>query len=180
VLRLFAAYRHAAEEDNAAVAFQVTQAGENRGMSTVQLRHMVDRECGGHILRLTCALWVYNCTSVPLALQETAMDDALRQDSEVKSNFHNVLPAMPGSLQKFAVSHDTPQRLPSTAVINHLQFNRVCGFGTLLRYWKHAFLYDMNTDSVCNCTKCKQELEGDVLHQACRPTALMQLHLYSH
>lgn len=74
--------RSAATEE-ATVSFQVTQAGESRGIATVQLKHMVDRECGSHILRFTCALWVYNCTGVPLALQQSEMDDVMRGDNEV-------------------------------------------------------------------------------------------------
>jgi hypothetical protein len=77
------ARRSVGEGESSAVSVQVTQAGENRGVSTVQLKHMVDRECGSHILRLSCALWVYNCTSVPLALQESATDEA-QQESEVR------------------------------------------------------------------------------------------------
>lgn len=65
------------------MSFPVTQAGESGGSATVQLKHMVDPESGSHILRLTCALWVYNCTGVPLALQQSEMDDSSRDDDEV-------------------------------------------------------------------------------------------------
>ena len=75
--------RRSSTEEMATVSFQVTQAGESRGVATVQLRHMVDAECGSHILRFTCALWVYNCTGVPLALQQSEMEDVSRDDDEV-------------------------------------------------------------------------------------------------
>lgn len=75
-------YRSAPEE-TAAVSFLVTQAGESGGSATVQLKHMVDAESGSHILRLTCALWVYNCTGVPLALQQSEMDESSWDDDEV-------------------------------------------------------------------------------------------------
>lgn len=84
------------------MSFQVTQAGESRGNSTVHLKHIVDRECGSHILRLTCALWVYNCTSVPLALQESAMDDTPRQDGEVRGESSILCRAIPPSSSRSA------------------------------------------------------------------------------
>ncbi len=65
------------------MSFLVTQAGESGGSATVQLKHMVDAESGSHILRLTCALWVYNCTGVPLALQQSEMDESSWDDDEV-------------------------------------------------------------------------------------------------
>ena len=76
--------RRSSIEETATVSFQVMQAGESRGVATVQLRHMVDTECGSHILRFTCALWVYNCTGLPLALQQSEMEDATREDDEVQ------------------------------------------------------------------------------------------------
>jgi hypothetical protein len=71
------------EAQSAAVSFTVTQAGESRGTSLVQLRHSVERQCGGHALALTCALWVYNCAGLPLALAQSNWEQPARPDDEV-------------------------------------------------------------------------------------------------
>lgn len=73
------------EAQSAAVSFTVTQAGESRGTNLVQLRHAVERQCGGHALALTCALWVYNCTGLPLALQQSNWEQPPRADDEVSA-----------------------------------------------------------------------------------------------
>ena len=60
--------------------FQVAASGDGGGSTTVQLAHTQDRECGGHILQLSCGLWVYNCTGMPLALLQDDLDDSRHQD----------------------------------------------------------------------------------------------------
>lgn len=41
-----------------------------RGRSTVTLRRTLERASGCNVLRFSCALWVYNCSGLPLALQK--------------------------------------------------------------------------------------------------------------
>ena len=36
------------------------------------------QECGSHLLNLSCALWVYNMSGVPIALQPDAEDAAMQ------------------------------------------------------------------------------------------------------
>ncbi len=52
--------------------FTVREAGGSRGAAALRLRHGLDAACGGHQLRLGCALWVYNQTGLPIALQPAA------------------------------------------------------------------------------------------------------------
>lgn len=48
---------------------QVHESGEGRGSTTVRVKHL--RQAGGnHVIRFCCALWVYNCTGLPIALQQ--------------------------------------------------------------------------------------------------------------
>ena len=65
------------------MSFRVAQTGDSRGTATVQLEHTLDRDCGSHVLRVACALWVYNCIGLPLALQESSRDDELRGNDQV-------------------------------------------------------------------------------------------------
>ena len=70
----------------AVTLFQMAATGDGGGSTTVQLAHTQDSECGGHILQLSCGLWVYNCTGMPLALLQDALDDSRQQDpNEVRN-----------------------------------------------------------------------------------------------
>lgn len=48
---------------------QVQEEGKARAVSTVTLVREVDAASGATLLRLSCALWVYNCSGLPIALQ---------------------------------------------------------------------------------------------------------------
>ena len=56
-------------------SLRVTEAGEGRGSATVRLKHILESECGSHVLRVSCTLWVYNCTGLLIALQQSADED---------------------------------------------------------------------------------------------------------
>ena len=62
------------DESLAVTSFQVASTGESSSTTTVQLAHTQDPECAGHILQVSCGLWVYNCTGMPLALQQGDLD----------------------------------------------------------------------------------------------------------
>ena len=64
-------------------SFKVTEAGEGRGTATVRLKHLLEEECGSHVLRLSCTLWVYNCTGLPIALQQSDVEEQRSLLSEV-------------------------------------------------------------------------------------------------
>ena len=49
---------------------QVREEAKARGSSTVTLRRTVESASGCNVLRFSCALWVYNCCGLPLALQK--------------------------------------------------------------------------------------------------------------
>ena len=49
--------------------FQVHESGEGRGSSSVRVKHL-RQASGNHAIRFCCALWVYNCTGLPIALQQ--------------------------------------------------------------------------------------------------------------
>ena len=68
------------EAGRAVTLFQVAASGDGGGSTTVQLAHTQDQECGGHILQLSCGLWVYNCTGMPLALLQGDLDDSRQQE----------------------------------------------------------------------------------------------------
>ncbi|KAK9798969.1 hypothetical protein WJX73_003190 [Symbiochloris irregularis] len=63
-------------EEAAETFFKVSESGDSRGSATVYLRHLLDTDCGSHLLRFSCALWVYNCTGFPIALQQSEADEA--------------------------------------------------------------------------------------------------------
>ena len=69
-------------EGQAVTSFQVASTGESSSSTTVQLAHTQDQECGGHILQVSCSLWVYNCTGMPLALQQGELDAGWRPDPD--------------------------------------------------------------------------------------------------
>ena len=56
-----------------------------RGTATVRLRHVLEAECGSHVLRLSCTLWVYNCSGLPIALQQSDYDDLASALEEVRT-----------------------------------------------------------------------------------------------
>ena len=69
-----------ADEGQAVSSFQIASMGESSSTTSVQLAHTQDQECGGHILQISCGLWVYNCTDMPLALQQGDLDVSQQQD----------------------------------------------------------------------------------------------------
>ena len=50
---------------------QVHESGEGRGSTDVRVKHVVEA-AGNHVIRFCCALWVYNCTGLPIALQQVS------------------------------------------------------------------------------------------------------------
>ena len=70
------------EEGQAVTSFQVASTGEGSSTTTIQLAHTQDQECGGHILQVSCGLWVYNCTGMPLALQQGDLDVSQQPDQD--------------------------------------------------------------------------------------------------
>lgn len=50
-------------------AMQVHESGEGRGSTNVQIKHL-RQASGNHVIRFCCALWVYNCTGMPIAMQQ--------------------------------------------------------------------------------------------------------------
>ena len=64
----------AERQGNAEVA--VLESGEGRGRAKLRLIHMLEPCAGSHLLRLTCAAWVYNCAGLPIALRPADEDDA--------------------------------------------------------------------------------------------------------
>lgn len=72
---------------------RVEESGEGKGSVNVCLKHLLERECGSHILQISCTLWVYNCAGLPLALQQSIEEDqSLTMVSPHKSIF--LLPHM--------------------------------------------------------------------------------------
>ena len=97
-------------QPTAEITFAVREAGGSRSAVVLRLRHNLDADCGGHRVALGCALWVYNQTGLPIALQMAG-----RSDEEVRTNVHvvryvhlaeNLKPALPVALRpavRFAV-----------------------------------------------------------------------------
>ena len=48
------------------------ESGEGRGSTDVRVKHVVEA-AGNHVVRFCCALWVYNCTGLPIALQQVTL-----------------------------------------------------------------------------------------------------------
>lgn len=67
-------------EEVAERSFTVYESAEGHGSATVYLRHLLDADCGSHLLRFSCALWVYNCTGFPVALQQSDADESVSAD----------------------------------------------------------------------------------------------------
>ena len=53
----------------AIAGMQVHESGEGRGSTSVRVKHVLEGS-GNHVIRFCCALWVYNCTGLPIALQQ--------------------------------------------------------------------------------------------------------------
>jgi len=51
---------------------QVHESGEGRGSTDVRVKHVVE-PAGNHVIRFCCALWVFNCTGLPIALQQVML-----------------------------------------------------------------------------------------------------------
>lgn len=60
---------------------QVAEAVEGQGSTIVTLRHVLESQCGSHILRIACTLWLYNCSGLPLAIQQAPEGDAADQEA---------------------------------------------------------------------------------------------------
>lgn len=54
---------------------RVVEAGEGQGSVMIRLRHILEAECGIHILQISCTLWVYNCAGLPMALQQSVDEE---------------------------------------------------------------------------------------------------------
>jgi hypothetical protein len=53
---------------------QVREEAKARGTSTLMLRRVLEATSGCTLLHFTCALWVYNCSGLPLALQKVGAE----------------------------------------------------------------------------------------------------------
>ena len=76
-------------QPTAEVTFAVREAGGSRSAAVLRLRHSLDADCGGHRLALGCALWVYNQTGLPIALQMAGRSDA-EVSADICHNRHNM------------------------------------------------------------------------------------------
>lgn len=74
-----------ADAGRAVTSFQVVATGDGGASTAVQLAHTQDVECGGHILQVSCGLWVYNCTGMPLALQQGDLDGSRLREQDTAS-----------------------------------------------------------------------------------------------
>lgn len=52
------------------VTMEVSKTKKEEGSASVALSHYRDTNTGSHALRVSCALWVFNCTGLPIALRE--------------------------------------------------------------------------------------------------------------
>ena len=50
---------------------QVTKQRKEDGSASLSLCHCYDTKSGGHVLRVSCSLWVFNCTGLPIALRQS-------------------------------------------------------------------------------------------------------------
>ena len=50
---------------------QVTKQRKEDGSASLSLCHCYDPKSGGHVLRVSCSLWVFNCTGLPIALRQS-------------------------------------------------------------------------------------------------------------
>lgn len=51
------------------LVMQVHESGEGRSSTSVRVKHS-RQASGNHVIRFCCGLWVYNCTGLPIALQQ--------------------------------------------------------------------------------------------------------------
>ena len=71
----------------------VAEANDGQGSTTLTLRRVLESECGSHILRVGCTLWVYNCAGLPLAIQQAPETDSAEQEaSQAFKVLRNTLP----------------------------------------------------------------------------------------
>lgn len=88
---------------------QVREEAKARGTSVVTLRRTLEAASGCMLLRFTCALWVYNCSGLPLALQKVlscAIDVMMGSRRCLESPQRSRLPRMlEGSQSWLSISH---------------------------------------------------------------------------
>lgn len=72
----------------------VTEAVEGGRAVPIQITRQQDAITGAHTLMISCALWVYNCTGLPIALQQLQQhEDADAENSyQVCGTVHPALP----------------------------------------------------------------------------------------
>lgn len=51
------------------VTVEISKTNREEGVVSLTVLHCIDTQSGSHSLRLSCPLWVYNCTSLPVALR---------------------------------------------------------------------------------------------------------------
>ena len=49
---------------------QLREVGRAQAVTTITMRRTVDSASGATVVRLVCDLWVYNCSGLPIALQQ--------------------------------------------------------------------------------------------------------------
>lgn len=52
------------------VTMEISKNNKEEGSVSLTVTHCIDSQSGSHALRLSCPLWVYNCTSLPIALRQ--------------------------------------------------------------------------------------------------------------
>ena len=57
------------------VTMDISKNNREEGSVSLTVNHCVDTQSGSHALRLSCPLWVYNCTTLPIALKQMAGQD---------------------------------------------------------------------------------------------------------
>lgn len=67
---------------------QVNESGEGRGSTCVRVKHVLEAD-GNHIIHFCCALWVYNCTGLPIALQQVRLTNS-RVSSTVRRDIYYI------------------------------------------------------------------------------------------
>lgn len=57
------------------VTMDISKNNREEGSVSLTVTHCVDTQSGSHALRLSCPLWVYNCTSLPIAVKQIVGQD---------------------------------------------------------------------------------------------------------
>ena len=90
----------------------VIEAVEGGRAVPIQITRQQDTVTGAHTLLISCALWVYNCTGLPIALQQLQQQNAYEPENSYQvcaiSVFTHVLAAKLSTWESYAVL-----RLPS-------------------------------------------------------------------